>query len=336
MRYIRLGGNMDLSEVLSRAWRIIWKHKVLWIFGILAGCGQGGGGGGGGGGGNTGFNFSEGDPSVPPDVQRFFFEIERFFQQIEAWEIAGFIALIILVVLIIWLIALVLGTIGRLGLIQGTVLADDDADRLTFRELFDNGKPFFWRVLGLNVLVGLAIFLLILIMIIPIIVITTLTFGVALFCLIPLICLLVPVSWAISIVMEQANNALVLEDLDIITAIKRGWAVFRENLGQMAVMFLILGIGGAIAGFIFALPIFLIIVPLILGAILGGVTETQFAFGGGLTMTIICLVGYLPVLIVLGGVLRAYIQTAWTLTYRRLTQPSEVSDEELDELPAKA
>ena len=29
---------MEIGEVLSRAWQIIWKHKVLWIFGILASC----------------------------------------------------------------------------------------------------------------------------------------------------------------------------------------------------------------------------------------------------------------------------------------------------------
>ena len=34
--------NFNFGEVLTRAWQIIWKHKVLWIFGFLAGCGQGG------------------------------------------------------------------------------------------------------------------------------------------------------------------------------------------------------------------------------------------------------------------------------------------------------
>lgn len=327
---------MDLSEVLTRAWKIIWKHKVLWIFGILASCGQGGGGsGGGGGGGNNGVRFSDGEPRVPPEFQRFFFDIERFFDQISGWEIAVFVALIILAVFIIWLIALVLSTIGRLGLVQGTVLADDDADGFSFKDLFNQGKPFFWRVLGLNVLVGVALFLLIMIMIIPMVGLVGLTFGIGMICLIPLICLLVPVSWAISIVMEQANNALILEDLDIIAALKRGWAVFRENLGQLAVMFPILGIGGAIAGFIFALPIFLVIVPAAIGIILGGITESQFAFGGGITIAAIFFIGYLPILIILGGILRAYIQSAWTLTYRRLTQPKDQPIEEPDELPAK-
>src|SRR5215213_4165189 len=29
--------NFDLGEVLSRAWQITWKHKVLWVIGILFG-----------------------------------------------------------------------------------------------------------------------------------------------------------------------------------------------------------------------------------------------------------------------------------------------------------
>ena len=29
--------NFDVGEVLSRAWQITWKHRVLWIIGILFG-----------------------------------------------------------------------------------------------------------------------------------------------------------------------------------------------------------------------------------------------------------------------------------------------------------
>jgi len=54
--------NFNFGEVLTRAWQIIWKHKVLWIFGFLAGCGQSGssvrgnfGSGSRGSGGNGGF-----------------------------------------------------------------------------------------------------------------------------------------------------------------------------------------------------------------------------------------------------------------------------------------
>ncbi len=39
---------MDFGEVFSKAWKIIWKYKILWLFGIFASCSGGGGGGGGG------------------------------------------------------------------------------------------------------------------------------------------------------------------------------------------------------------------------------------------------------------------------------------------------
>ena len=323
---------MNIGEVLSRAWNIIWKYKVLWIFGILASCGQGGGGGGGGG--NSGYRYSQGDANVPPEMERFFFGIERFFQQVEAWQIIAFIAILILFFLVIWFITLTLSTIGRLGLIQGTVQAEaDDAERLTFMELFNSGKPFFWRILGLNVLVGLAVFILVLLLVLPMVGLTALTFGFGLFCLIPLICLLIPVSWGITIILEQANIAIVLEDLDIFSGIRRGWEVFKENLGNILVMALILGIGGAIVGFIFALPLFFLIIPAAFGAILGGVTDSALPLGGGMLVAGLFFVGYLPILVILGGILRAYIQSAWTLTYMQFTQASPPADEveELDE-----
>ena len=57
----------NFGEVLTRAWQITWKYKVLWIFGILAGCTNGGGGGGGGG--NSGYSTGPSDQNLPPELQ---------------------------------------------------------------------------------------------------------------------------------------------------------------------------------------------------------------------------------------------------------------------------
>jgi hypothetical protein len=38
---------MDYGKILSRAWEIAWRWKVLWILGFLASLGQGRGGGNG-------------------------------------------------------------------------------------------------------------------------------------------------------------------------------------------------------------------------------------------------------------------------------------------------
>jgi hypothetical protein len=324
---------MDIGEVLTKAWNTIWKHKILWVFGILASCGQGGGGGSGGGGGNTGYQFSGGDPNVSPDVERFFDGADRFFQQIEAAQIIGFIAILLVFFLILWFVMLALSTIGRVGLIQGTVKAEDSTAQFTFMELFESGKPFFWRILGLNVLIGLAAFVLVLLIVLPLVGITALTFGIGLLCLIPLICLMIPVSWVITIIIEQANIAIILEDIDIFTGVRRGWEIFRDNLGNIIVMALILLIGGWLVGIIFALPIFLVVFPAVFGAVLGGFSDSALPFGGGIAMAALCFVGYLPILIVLGGILRAFIQSAWTLTYIQLTQPKLEADEVLESEP---
>ena len=35
----------DIGKILSRAWQILWKYKVLWIFGLLLALSGAGGGG---------------------------------------------------------------------------------------------------------------------------------------------------------------------------------------------------------------------------------------------------------------------------------------------------
>ncbi len=144
---------MNYSEILSRAWQIIWKHKVLWIFGILAGCASGGGGGGGG---NT--NFSR-DQQAPAQLQPYLDQAQTFFESIppETWiMIAIGIGLLVLVLVVL---GIFLGTIGKIGLIRGAQQADQDMEaRLTFGELFKGSLPYFWRVFLLNLLVGLVFF----------------------------------------------------------------------------------------------------------------------------------------------------------------------------------
>lgn len=228
--------------------------------------------------------------------------------------------------LLLWFVAMALNTIGRVGLIQGTVKGEEGAEKLTFGGLFNSGKPFFWRVLGLNFLIGLALFVLFIVLFIPLALGTVATFGIGLICLIPLICLLVPVGWLVKIVVQQANIAVVVEDANILEGIQRGWDVFRANLGNLVLMSLILGIGGAIIGFIIALPILLIIVPAAISATVSGIAESELAFGGSLVVGGLCLLTYIPVLILLGGVLQAYFQSAWTLTYLRLTASSTESE----------
>jgi hypothetical protein len=108
----------------------------------------------------------------------------------------------------------------------------------------------------------------------------------------------------------------VVEDVGIRDGLQRGWDVFRTNLGTFIVMALILLLGvGFIGGIVITLPLVLVVVP----ALIGFAGGTDQALGGGLLTAALCFLAYLPVLLVLSGILRAYIESAWTLTYMRLT-----------------
>ena len=138
--------------------------------------------------------------------------------------------------LLLIVVSIFLGTIGRIGLIKGSYEAEQGAESLAFGELFSTSMPYFWRVFGLSFLIGLAFLLLF----IPIILIGVLSAGVGFLCLLPLICLLIPVGIAVGIIIEQANRAIVLEDLGIFDGLKRGWEIARSNIGPIIIMALIL------------------------------------------------------------------------------------------------
>jgi hypothetical protein len=310
---------MDFGYVLKRAWEIIWKFKVLWIFGILASCGQASGSGGS----NSGYRFSSQESNISP-------QIERFFNQLDPVVIAILIAIGIFIILVLIVLAILLGTVGRVGLIRGTMKAEQGAERLTFGELWRDGLTYFWRVFGLNLIIGLIIFAVILAVFIVGAILTGLTLGLFLVCLIPLVCLIIPVMWAVSVVIEQANVALVVENLSITEGIKRGWQVVWANLGTMIVMSLILILGvGLIGGAIIGLPLLVVAAPLVVGV----TTGTTEAIRNGLLVSGLFFIIYLPVLLLLSGILRAYTSSAWTLTFLRVTQKPSQQQLEAPSIP---
>ena len=74
-------------------------------------------------------------------------------------------------------------------------------------------------------------------------------------------------------------------------------------------------IGTAVANFIISLPALLIALPAI-----GGLLDESGRFTGvGITTSIVLFLLYLPFLLALRGIVQSYFDTAWTVTFRRLT-----------------
>ena len=304
--------NFNFGEVLTRAWEIVWKHRVLWIFGILASCGRGGGGNGGGGGGNGGGGAG---PNLPPQVSQWFQWIEN--------NVTTFLILLCLLILIIWLILIAISTVGKIGLIRGTAQADGGAQSLIFGQLFSEGTPYFGRVFGLSILIILPVFLLAVVFAAVAVTAEVASQNndaaiglagigpLALCCL----CLFIPLMIVLGVIFGQAERAVVLDDMGLMPAISRGWEVFKTNLGPILVMAIILFVISLVVGVIVALPVFIIIFPAAAAFALGNARNSTPVYLG-----VICFCLYLPILILLNGILVAYTESAWTLTYMRLTR----------------
>jgi len=307
--------NFNFGEILTRAWQITWKYKVLWIFGILASCSQGGGEGGGGGG-SSGFKTGPSDQNLPPALRQLGYQMERFFEwSLDNWWIY---IVIVLVMLLLIAIGVFLGTIGRIGLIKGTYKAEqEEPETLVFGELFSNSMPYFWRVFGLYFLIALGFLLLFM----PLAIFGVLTAGIGFLCLLPFICLLIPIAWVVYVITEQAIRAIVLEDLGIFDGLGRAWEIVRSNVGPLLIMSLILGIISFLTGLVIALPIFIVVFMTFFGYFMGGGDSFTPLYVAG-----VCICLYIPVALLASGILNTFTHSSWTLTFMRLTQEKGTPD----------
>jgi hypothetical protein len=297
---------VDYAEVLKRTWQITWNRKGFWLLGLMAGCSASGRGGGGGtsqAGSGTNFSYDS----------RSYSELERFILDIpyETW-IAIAISLVCLF-LVVFLVFFFIGVLGQAGLIAG-FRASDEGEAVSLSQAFRMGLEHFWTLVGIRIVFAIAIFLLVGGILIFYFVAGIATLGIGLICLLPLLCMLVPLALAGDVFSVLSMVAAVEEKLGVFDAFKRAWSVIRANAGPVIVMGLILVVGGAILGFILALPLTAVAIPLIAGLIL----QTDEAIFTGIAVSAICLIVALPVFILINSVLTTYITGAWTTTYRRL------------------
>lgn len=302
--------NLDFGGILNRAFRITRSHRILWLFGILAALaggssgpnfnfnfGSGGGGGDGGGGGG-------GAPTELPPALR------RFFDRLEPETVIPILIAIAVVVLLLVVVFIIVGTIGKGGLIGGVQRADTQGS-VTFGQAWAIGRQRFWPVL----LIGLAVAVLgFAIAIVSVVLAATV-------CLLPLACVGFLVLAALSVYTNFAQVAAVVDGLGTIDALRRGWEVIRANFANVLILTIIVAVIGWLAGFVIALPLFGLLVPVLVGAAgaVGGVGELLAASA---LMLGACLVVYIPVAIVLNGILQTWFGAVWTLAYKQLTAGS--------------
>jgi hypothetical protein len=310
---------MPYNQILTQAAKLVWKFKILWFFGLLASCSSGAARL------NPNFDFPASDftgtaADLSEQMRPMMDFLNRMINQIgeSPWAFFGTAALVICgLSLITWLI----GIYGRTGLALGAWQGSAGAPGLDWEALNQGTAGTFWRVAGISLLVGLpgAAVSLLFAAITAFSVFSWVaensfsTYAVLLCLGLPLLCLMVPVFWALGILSELATVAAAGEGLGVMAGLRRAWDLFAHNLGGLLLMGLLVLILQIAAGVVLTL----ILAPLGIGALLMNTVldqplQTNLAMLLGLGLLL------LPIWLAFSAVLNAYIGALWALTFRHL------------------
>lgn len=310
---------MDFAKVLSRAWEITWRWKVLWILGFLASLGNGGGGSG-----SANMYTTNGDQNLnigPWQADRMGPEFWAAISGI----ILGLVCLGLLIAIALWVVSV----IARGGLIAGVRQIEDEGTT-TFGRAWRVGVSRFWTLFGISFLTAIPLFILILIgvVVLGLGIATAAGFSdisealsgtsilLALSCGAGLCCVLVPLGIVLDQIRTYAERAAILEGLGWIDAFKRGWQVIKENLGPTIILWLIfLAIGLVLAGVIIGgmVAVALPLVAIFAKTEPGPWLIAPLCCGGLLAMIAFSLIG---------AIIETFTSATWTLAYRELTAGS--------------
>lgn len=353
---------MKHSQILKRAWHIVWQYRALWIFGIILAITTASPGN------QNRFEFNDGgetdrasEMQLNPDEPlwpQLYDEMKSGWQDANAemnrylfpnqpdktWQMWMWVLIITLLVL--GLIGRVLRYVAEAALIKMVNLYEETGEKLKARQGWRLGwSRQGWRLFLIDLVIYLPLFILFALMMViafaPIISIAAgmqmknvvgLVTSIGLVILFGLIGLVLMAM--ISLVKPIVFRKAVLEDLPLGVSFREGYRMFRSAWKEFGLMWLIL------KGINIVWPLVMIPFALLTGAIalvLGG----GFAFlmgGEGVFQSdpiaigpIILAVFLLVVLVgvplaILTGLRDTFQSTSWTLTYREIRSLKELEN----------
>jgi hypothetical protein len=288
---------MDYGKLLGRAWRITWDHRLLWLFGLLAGL-------------SFRFNVSR----FPPESQQWLEDIatgDAVFGPI-------YVGLLVLPFLV-GLLFLVLSSLGRAALID-QVNHIEDGGGTTVGSGWQAARRYVWRVLLVYLLLCLPLVVILLAgltLLLPIIREAGLPEGapsdvqnVLFGCFTPVCCLGGVLGILISIIGPLAQRACVLEDQTVWRGIRSAWELLRGNPGPVVLLWLVLLGERFGTGLVLAIPICLLMAPL--------VSLSRAPPPAGIAWFCGYAIVAWVVWTALASVVETFLSTSWTLGFREL------------------
>lgn len=337
---------MDFGALFSRAARITWEHKVLWLLGFIVSLF------GGGYGASNSFssfsNFNTPSSDIPldpvtgqPDLSQVFPFLPSGFDPNQVFgdgfdpgallaALGTFLVALLCVGIFLSIVFALIQWLGQ-GALIGMVNEYEERGRMPGAgEGFGIGGRHFLRLFVIAFLLGLPGLLLVLVGI--------LAFGAgistfiasaaggqdninfaglfgALGCLLPLICVAVILGWLLGLLRNLAVRVAVIEDQGVMDSLKRGWALFKGHIGEVLVIWIVLAIIGAVFSFLVGLPGIAIGLPVLMGINSGELSQSL------ISLSVLLACGYGIVVAALSSLLVVFASAVWTLAYRQFAGP---------------
>ena len=359
---------MDPVKILKRAWHILWNYRALWVFGLILALTAAGSSGGSG---NNGARFS-GDGNnnqsyqapLPEnwreEIGKAFAEfgkaVERVLQEglpalgITRGELTALIwigAAFLLVMLVVGIVMAIARYVSETAAIRMVDEYEATDTKMTVRQGFRIGwSRTSWRLFLINLIVNLPAILLVGLLVAVGFVIYQMVVGgnetlaiAGIVSLIGVVFLAIFVVVILSIFLRLLRQffwrVCALEDASVGEALRRGFAMVRENWKNVGLMWLIM-IGLGIVWIPVSVIAVVITIPVVL--ITAAIAAIVSAIPGLLLVGLFSLFlnGYLPWIagaifimplfftlafspwVLLTAWQQIYTSTVWTLTYREI------------------
>lgn len=297
--------NFEFGEVLTSAWQITWKNKVLWWFGAALGV----------------FVLAILPVAFVPMSLPFLLRGER--TDLLPFFMIGIVLFILLFFVIMYFVSAITQTAITLGVLQA-----QEERRMSFRDLLTNSKPFFWRVLGLMFLYAVVIAVVNLAVQALVFALAVGTLGLGMMCATPLYLLMYPFMFAAVAWMEQAMNGIIIDNMGIRQSVKQGWQLIRNNVMAIVLIMVVVYFGVGMVSTIVVMPLMAPFFVIPFGFLEG---EPNWTI---ISLSLLCSVPFVPLMALVNGWAMTFMKSAWVLTYLRLTRAPAAPQPILQEVPA--
>jgi len=289
---------MNQGEVLSRTWKLLWKHKVLYLLGLIS-------------------MLISSAPGIVPSF--FLYITPKAFENwansitvsIQTVPITGWV-LIGLGLLVFAAVILYLTLSFKAAQLRGAWQADTaEPQQLSFGQLWQEGQPYVLRMILFSLIVG-GVSLAGWMAVISPLYNGNISKALWLNCLIfPVMLILAAATLIIQCLLQLGYDAIIAEDLGVIAAIRRAWNVAIHHKAALALLtffLFLINIGGSA----------LIQAPFMSLAAISSISATEQS--SNLAPLVISGIMTLA-LILYAGLWMSFNDTAWLLAYNQLTRP---------------